>query len=640
MFSVRSFLPFQYPFKSVLTHLSNLIQICTNSKAIKQGKQIHLQIIIQVLSRIPYLTTKLIQFYADCDDLVPALHLFDELPRPNVFAWTAVLACYCRNGEFDNCLQMYQDIRAQGMAPDGYVFPPVLKACANLSSLKDGNRVYGDVIKFGTAPILQVSNALIDMYSKCHDIESAKQVFDGMFARDLLSWNSIISGYVHNGLIDSAQELLRVMRLEGFEADLITWNTILDACSQMGLIEELCQVFSQIKEPNIISWTSLMLGYSRSGKHERALGIFKKLVQEGLVFPDTDILSCALSSSRHLGNLKNGQEIHGYGIKTQKFGFHLSAGAALVAMYLVCKRIKDAEVIFEVMNKCDTVTWNAIIFGLSQLGRGDAACKYLFDMHSKGVKCDQITVSTILPVCDLKSGKQIHAHVLKSFNDVTISVQNALIKMYSKCGSVGLAYSVFSNMKERDTITWNTMIGGFGVNGHGGAALRLLQEMRQSGAEPNTVTFTCLLSSCSHAGLVDEGLKLFNSLNVDFGITPSMEHFACVVDLLARNGRIEDAFHFINEMPMEPNGSIWGSLLASCQFFQNLDIAEVAAENLFRLEPENTGNYVTLSNIYLIVGKQDDALRVRKLMEMRALKKRSGYSLVESVTGTNQVVKI
>ncbi|XP_077230335.1 pentatricopeptide repeat-containing protein At5g39350-like [Tasmannia lanceolata] len=616
---------------SSTSYLYHLLQICCTSKTLKQGKKVHQQILIHGLKSNPYLTTKLVQMYADFDDLVTARHLFDGLPQPNVFAWTSIIFFYSRNGKYEDCLRTYYEMRAQGVKPDRYVFPKVLKACAQLSSLKEGIRIHEDVLRFETVPNSHVSNSLVDMYSKCGDVDNARRVFDELFERDLLSWNSMISGYVCNGFLDSGLELLSSMRLEGFEPDLITWNTIMDGYSQLGLCEEAFKIFCQIAEPNIISWTTLILGYSRSGKHELALLNFREMICRGVVFPDSDMLSCVLSSCRHLGSLKNGREVHGYGIKTiSTIGFYDSVGAALLTMYAECRRIQDAKNVFEIMNKGDTVTWNAMILGFVHLGMGDLAVKHFSDMQLRGVKYDHITISTVLPICDLKIGKQIHACIVKICSNLVTLVWNALINMYSKNGCIGDAYSVFSNMGERDVVSWNTMIGGYGIHGNGRAALQLLREMKQSSIAPNSVTFTSVLSACSHSGLVEEGLHLFDSLALDFDFTPTMEQYACIVDLLARVGRLEDAVDFITKMPIDPDGSIWGALLAACRVHQNIDLGRFAAEYLFCLEPENAGNYVTLSNIYARAGRWDDAMRVRKLMESRGLMKPSGYSWIKA----------
>ncbi|OMP02040.1 hypothetical protein COLO4_11393 [Corchorus olitorius] len=202
--------------------------------------------------------------------------------------------------------------------------------------------------------------------------------------------------------------------------------------------------------------------------------------------------------------------------------------------------------------------------------------------------------------------------------------------MYSKCGCIEFANCVFSRMVARDLVSWNTMIGGFALHGLGKAALQLLKQMNDLGFCPSPVTFTSALSACNHSGLVNEGLEIFHSMTRDFHLSPSMEHFSCVVDMLSRAGKLEDAISFIEKMPLKPDKSIWGALLAACQDYQNVDIGKVAAEHLIHLEPHQAGHYITLSNIYAKAGRWDDAVRVRKQMEERGLAKPVGQSWIGS----------
>ncbi|GLT50166.1 hypothetical protein SLA2020_236730 [Shorea laevis] len=610
--------------------LNNLLRHCSNSKSLNQGKQVHPQIIVHGFHQNFFVITKLIQMYADCDDLASAHKLFDQVQQPNVFAWTAVLAFYSRHGLYEECVGGYYKLRSLGVLPDGYVFPKVLRACGQLLCLESGMLVHKDVIVCGCELNLEVSNSLIDMYARCWDVKAARQVFDEMLERHLLSWNLMISGYVGNGLLEMAVAFLYYMRLDGFEPDTVTWNMIMDAYCLMGRCDEAWEIFEENREPNIVSWTTLISGYSRIGEHEKSLWIFKDMLNRSMLLPDLGCLSSALASCRHLGALTSGKEIHGYGIKIiTGHAFYSSAGAALLTMYSKCGRSQEARNVFELMDKSDVVTWNAMILCFVDLGLGHLALECLGKMQRLGIRNDQTTLSTVLPVCDFKSGQPVHSYVIKCGFDSVVLVCNALIHMYSKCGHIESSYSIFTIMVNRDLISWNTMIGGFAMHGIGQVALQLLPKMVSSGLCPNSLTFTSALSACNHSGLVEEGLKLFHSISNDFGLAPRMEHYACVVDMLARAGRLEDALNFIHEMPLEPNKRIWGALLAACQECQNVNIGKVAAEHLICLEPEHAGHYITLSNIYARVGRWDDAVRVRKQMEGRGLTKQSGESWIE-----------
>ncbi|KAJ8770740.1 hypothetical protein K2173_021387 [Erythroxylum novogranatense] len=615
---------------SSLLKLNHILQLCSNYKALRHGLQVHQRITVCGWHQNPFLSTKLLQVYADCDHFIFAQKLFGEMPHQNVFAWTSLLGYYIRHGMYERCIRNYGVMKFKGVSPDNYVFPKVLRACAQLLWWEGGTWLHRDVIVLGCEFNSQVSNSLIDMYVKCKDIRSARWVFEKMERRDLLSWNLMISGFVYHGLLQLAIELSSGLRFDGLKPDLVTLNTLMDAYCRMGLCDEAWRVFTQIEDPSVISWTTLISGYSRIGYHETSLRIFKEMVNAPMIFPDVDCLSTVIVCCRYLNALMNGKEIHGYGIKTEHVtAFYSSAGAALVTMYAKCGRIRDAKKVFNFMDKSELVAWNAMIFGYVELDMGNMALTSFTEMRRLGVEYDQTTVSTVLPICDLACGKQIHAYIKKNCLCLVIPVCNALIHMYYKCGCIRSACSVFYSMASMDVVSWNTMIGGYAMHGLGKVALQIFQDMSQSGCCPNSMTFTSLLSACSHSGLVDEGLNLFYRIPEEYGLTPRMEHYSCVVDMLARAGQLGDALSFIERMPQEPDKSIWGTLLAACRAHQNLDIGKHAAEQLTRLEPEHAGHYVALSNIYAKAGRWDDAVRVRKNMEGKGLIKPSGESWIE-----------
>lgn len=614
---------------SLTFKINNLLQLCSNSNAIDQSKQTHQQIIVHGQSHNPFIITKLIQLFAEHNDINSAHNLFVKLSHRNVFAWTAIISYFSRNLLFEECVNTYKEMKLDGILPDGYVFPQVLRVCAKFLRSGIGVQVHRDVIVCGVEWNLQVSHSLIDMYSKCGEIRSAKRVFDSLQEKDLLSWNLIISGYVSNEVLDLAVEMLGHMSIKGCQPDIVTLNTVMDAYCRMDQCDEARKIFVLIKEPSIISWTTLISGYSRIGNHGSALSIFREMVNRREVCPDLDCLSSVLASCQLSGDLRSAQEIHAYGIKVESpFAFHRSSGPALLTLYAKCGRIQDARHVFELMDGTDVVSWNSMIHGFAELGMKDWAVEYFKEMLSIGIKINEITLSIILPVCDLKYGKQIHAYILRSsFWDVT-PIRNALMYMYSKCGCIGHALSVFSHLAHKNIVSWNTIIGGLGMHGLGQDALHLLEKMSHSGVQPNALTFTSVLSACSHSGLVDEGLDIFHRMVEEFGVNPRMEHFTCVVDLLTRAGWVENATGFIGKMSVQPNKHIWGSVLAAALAHQKVSIGVLASENLVKLEPENPGHYVTLSNLYTKAGRISDALAVRKLMETKGLVKGFGCSWV------------
>ncbi|KAF9599670.1 hypothetical protein IFM89_001616 [Coptis chinensis] len=246
---------------------------------------------------------------------------------------------------------------------------------------------------------------------------------------------------------------------------------------------------------------------------------------------------------------------------------------------------------------------------------------------------DSRTMPSILCVCgregDLMRGKEVHGLVVKSREfSGDVAIGNSLIDMYAKCGCLDVSQKVFENMPYCSLVTWTTLISCYGVHGKGEESLVLFEKMRDSGFRPNSVTFTAVLASCSHSGLIDQGRKIFDLMSSDYSMDPAVEHYACMVDLLGRSGNLEEALELIKKMPQEAPPSVWGALLAACRIYKNVVIGEFAAYQLFDLEPGNSSNYVTLCSIYESVGRGDDIRRTRSRMRELGLVKNPGCSWI------------
>ncbi|XP_072972844.1 pentatricopeptide repeat-containing protein At5g39350-like [Typha angustifolia] len=633
------FRPMRWGWRSLSSRLA-----AVSSAAVSQSQvaQLHQHLLSHgLLLHSSYLSTKLIHLYAAAGDLTSALLLFSSLPSPpSLFAWTPLLALLSRSGHHLRCLSSYSLMRSSSslLSPDAFVFPPVLR-----SASADGggspaavSSLHAESIKFAVDSLLPVSNALISAYSKSGDVSAARRVFDLMDRRDLLSWNSIIAAYAGSGSIDPAMDLVQSMGSDGCEPDIVTWNTIVDGYSRAGRCDEALAVLDRVPTPNVVSWTAVISGYSRSANHEAALRVFRRMIIESNVSPDPDTLSCVISSCRHISAFRNGREAHAYGLKTTDGdSFYSSAGAALATMYASGNRISTAKLVFAAMDPTDVVTWNAVISGFARSGLASMVLSYFSEMQSRGIASDEITIASVLPVCNLKLGKEIHGHVtkhnVKSTNTNTNLVSNALISMYSRSGYIETAHRVFSSMQTKDVVSWNTMIGSYGSHGLGHEAIELVHLMIKLGPKPNTITFTNALMACSHCGLVDEGIELFESFISNVGLAPTMEQYACVVDLLARAARFKEAAKFIEGMPVRPNASVFGALLAASRMYQNVEFGRMAFEQLVQLEPKNPGNFVTMSNIYARAGMLEEAKKVREIIESEELAKPSGHSWIEGV---------
>jgi pentatricopeptide repeat protein len=305
----------------------------------------------------------------------------------------------------------------------------------------------------------------------------------------------------------------------------------------------------------------------------------------------------------------------------------------MMAGYFQHGRLMDAHCLFHGMPEKDVVSWTGMIAGYTQNGHSEEALKLFLKMKQQGINPNRSTFASVLSACAsiaaLEQGKQIHDHILKTEYSSDVVVGNALVTMYSKCGRINVAYQVFGQMTEQDVVSWTAIITGFAQHGSGKKALELFDRMQQVGIKPNHVTFVGVLTACSHSCLLDEGWQHFYSMTRDYGITPGVDHYACMVDLLGRMGLMTEAEDFIKNMPLQPDPVVWKALLGACAVHRNLEVGERVAKELFKLEPQNSAAYVLLSNIYATTGRWDDVTKVRFMMKNIGVQKEAGCSWIE-----------
>ncbi|KAK9275541.1 hypothetical protein L1049_022808 [Liquidambar formosana] len=426
------------------------------------------------------------------------------------------------------------------------------------------------------------------------------------------------------------------------------------------------RVFDDMPVKDVITWTSLSSCYVSCGLPRQALVAFREMSLNG-VRPNSVTVSSVLPACTELKNLNLGREIHGFIVKNG-IGENVFVSSALVDMYASCLSIRRALLVFDNMSRRDIVSWNvimtayflnkecekalslfymmrnngielnyaswnAVIGGCMQNGRTEQALEILGQMQYSGFKLNQITITSILPACtnleSLRGGKEIHGYILRHWFVEDLTATTALVFMYAKCGDLDLSRRVFNMMPRRDTVSWNTMIIANSMHGNGKEALFLFHKMLDSGVKPNSVTFTGVLSGCSHSRLVNEGLLVFDSMSRDYSIEPDADHYSCMVDVLSRSGRLTEAYEFIQKMPLEPTAGAWGALLGACRVYKNVELGKIAANQLFEIEPHNPGNYILLSNIFVSAKLWGEASQTRKLMRDRGITKTPGCSWVQ-----------
>ncbi|RZC85472.1 hypothetical protein C5167_041654 [Papaver somniferum] len=502
-----------------------------------------------------------------------ARNMFDEIPLGDrdVFIWNTLIRGYSDKGPCKEAIVVYKKMHENGFLPDHYTFPFVIRSCGVISGLRQGKEVHCNVIKHGFDMNDFVQSSLVAMYSRNGEMSSSELVFGEIVEKDVVTWTSLIAGYVQNGLF--------IEGLNGFQR----------------------MVASRI-QPNKVTLVS--------------------------VLP-----ACAV-----LNLLNLGETIHGTGIKLG-VDLDISFINALISMYGKCRvdgnneNVNRARILFDGMVVRDTVSWNAMIAAYEQNKLGSDAIQLFRRMLSQNVDFDYITLVSVISACaqsgDFNNGEWVRHLVTRKRLENSLSITNALIDMYAKCGSIDLAQEVFDRLPERTVVSWTAMIYACAVNGHGNDALDMFSRMLEEKVKPNSFTFIAVLTACKHSGLVEEGKKYYMSMKKDYSIVPSVEHCACMVDLLSRAGLLAEAYEFIEKMLVEPDAGVWGSLLSACSIYENVEMAERVAERLNKLDLKNETYYVLMSKIYAQAGTPEKAARFRTLMKDRALKKTPGLSSVE-----------
>lgn len=341
--------------------------------------------------------------------------------------------------------------------------------------------------------------------------------------------------------------------------------------------------------------------------------------------------SIAVRACASTGLVVFGKLIHAAATK-HGVGSNLPVMNSILDMYCRFGCLSEANHYFHEMTEKDLITWNTLIAGYERLDSSESL-NIFSKMESEGFSPNCFTFTSVMAACAnlavLSCGQQVHAGIISRGLDGNLALANALIDMYAKCGNISDSQKIFSGMSDRDLVTWTSMMIGYGAHGYGKEAVELFDEMVKLGVRPDKIVFMAVLSACSHAGLMDEGLRYFESMMSDYNINPNQEIYGCVVDLLGRAGRVKEAYELIESMPFKPGESIWGALLSACKAHKLPNLGKLAAGRLLDLRPNMMGTYVMLSNIYAAEGKWGEFAKLRKIMRGMGSKKEAGRSWIE-----------
>ncbi|XP_061996344.1 pentatricopeptide repeat-containing protein CRR2, chloroplastic [Rosa rugosa] len=480
-------------------------------------------------------------------------------------------------------------------------------------------------------------NQLIQSLCKQGDLKLALQLFPHEPNPSQQTCELLILSCIRQDSLSDGLDVHRHLVDGGWDQDPFLATKLIEMYSELDSIENAREVFDKTRKRTIYMWNALFRALTLAGHGTEVLNLYRQMNTIGVSsdrFTYTYVLKACVVSEILSSLLQKGKEIHGH-ILRHGYGVHVHVTTTLLDMYARFGCVSCASSVFDQMQNRNVVSWSAMIACYAKNARPYEALELFRKMilEAPDLFPNSVTMVSVLQACAalaaLEQGKFIHGYILRRGLDSTLPVMSSLITMYARCGKLELGQQVFNMIKKKDVVSWNSLISSYGIHGYGKRAIQIFEDMINHGVSPSHISFVSVLGACSHEGLVDEGKLIFQSMVRDHGLYPSIEQYACMVDLLGRANRLDEAAKVIEDMRIEPGAQVWGALLGSCRIHGNVELAERASKRLFELEPRNAGNYVLLADIYAEAKMWDEVKRVKKLLEARELQKVPGRSWIE-----------
>ncbi|KAI4339904.1 hypothetical protein MLD38_024789 [Melastoma candidum] len=542
--------------------LPKILQACGNSKNISVGKVVHSLAIRRGMCTHVRVCNSVLTMYAKCGDLKSAHRAFDCMDERDDVTWNALISGHCHQGNVVEARKLFDAMRGGGLDPTSMTWNLLISGYSQLGNWE----------------------VAVDLMRKMEDNGIAANVF---------TWTCLISGCGHNGQQAQALDLFRMMLIAAVEPNRVTLACVISACASLqtlnrgievhslavtlgmadhvlvgnslidlyakcGDVKAAEQVFDAVSEKDLYTWNSMIGGYFQAGYSGKAHELFTRMMESGV---ECNVITWNVMISGYMKNGDDDQAIN------------------------LFRRMEKEKI------KPNTATWNSLIAGYAHNGEKDKALGVFRQMHSCGVPLNSVTILSLLPslanLISLNKVEEVHGCALRRDLDFVTSISNSLIDAYAKAGKIEYSLAVHETMSSRDVITWNSMLGGFVLHGHDRSAIKLFRVMRNQGCRPTRGTFVSLLKAYGLAGMVDDGKRVFTSISEEHSIMPAVEHYLSMVELYGRAGRLSEALEFIENMPVEPDASIWMAFFTACRFHKNVSLALAASENLVNLEPSN-----------------------------------------------------
>ncbi|KAL8239985.1 hypothetical protein R6Q59_016553 [Mikania micrantha] len=539
--------------------------LLNSCSSLSQLEQIHAIILTNGSHKSLFVSTKLINKAVYFSPTMDyARKVFDTMPYRDAFIWNTLIRSYSYLGPCEEAVFTYRNMHRNGFVPDGYTFTSVVRSCGLLAAAWEGKQVHCSVIKNGFDVDVYIQSSLVTMYAQNGETSDSEQAFGDIVVRNVVTWTAMVASYVQNGFLFKGLKIFVEMMTSETRPNAATLVSVLPACASLEYFNF-------------------------------------------------------------------GMLIHGLGVKLGVDSY-ISLINSLIALYGKCGNVEIARALFDRMEIRTLVSWNAMIASYEQNNACEDAIQLFRTMQLQNIDFDKVTMVSVISACAslgaLDAGKWVHEIVKTKGLEPSVAIANALIDMYSKCGSIDLAANVFSNLPHRSVVSWTSIISAYASHGHGKEAIELFSKMKDERIRPNSLTFVAVLTACRHSGLVEEGRRHFNSMSKDYFILPGIEHCTSMVDLLGRGGKLLEAYEFIENMQIEPDVDVWGALLSACRIHGNFKLAELVAHRLSHLSPQNVNFYVNMISIYAEAGRWEDVARLRKILDEIKVKRMRGQSKI------------
>lgn len=611
-----------------------LAKACAVMKNMEKGQDIHCEIAKEGFEGDCFLGNTLVDMYAKCGLFAEAWDVLDNLSSQDVVSWNALIAGLADSMLAEDVLKCREQMQSKGIHFNEVTYLSCLKACGSIKALDVGQELHSEIADGKLISHPFVCNALLDMYAKCGHLAEAEDVFDAMATHDIVSWTALVAGYAEQGLGDEALKCLNKMLAEnvppntvtfiyflkasgsimgasrgrdthreivlrGFEDDGLIISSLVDMYAKFGSAVEAQKVFDDSPVRDIVTWNAIISANAEQGVGKQGLECFKKLQLEG-ISPNANTFACSLKACTSKGAITEGQKLHTRILKEGYDSFFV-VGSCLVDMYSKCGWLAEAWTEFANLSPVqDIQLWSTLILGYADHGSSAMALWLFALMQEQGLLPDNGIFASMIKVCSktaaLDLGKKFHAQVLKSnlFDDVT---GIALVDMYSRCGGLAENYSTTDIQSSMDTVKWTAFITSYAREGETDLALASFEQMRKEGVDPNEITFLSVLSTCTHAGLVQKGQTYYDIMRKDYGISPTIKHFNCMLDLYIRAGQLDDAVAILEDMSVEFDHVTWNILLGACKEWGDVQLARKAFNCALKLQDKHATPFIMMQNI-------------------------------------------